>query len=172
MLQMLGSIMVILGTLGMGYGYIEKEKKRIQRIEVWERIMQMFISEITYKKQTLAWACYEIGNKAGGNEGEVLKNISDRMQEITRESFPVIWTDECEKYCKEEKIDGDTKELIKGFGSLTGFEDEIVQQKMIEEQQEKWKKRRVKLQDEHQERKRIVILLSLCLGVVTVLILW
>lgn len=172
MLQVLGSFMVMFGVMGMGYGYIEKEKKRIHRLEVWEGILQMFISEITYKKEPLALACYEIGKKAGEKEGKVLKIISQRMLEITRKSFPVIWQEECEKYCKEEKVDCDTRELIQSFGILTGFEDEALQKKMIEEQKEKWKKLRVKLQDEHQERKRIVLLLSSCLGLVIVLILW
>lgn len=172
MLQMLGAFMIISGFTGMGYCYIEREKKRINQVQIWEQIMQMFISEITYKKQTLALACYEIGEKVGGEEGAVLKKISTSMQQIKRETFHRIWREECQKYCKQEKIDRETGEMIMFFAVMTGFEDEIVQKKMIEEQKEKWKKLRVKLQDEHQERKRVILLLSSCLGIVMVLILW
>ena len=66
----------------------------------------------------------------------------------------------------------DLKQLIKEFGVLTGFEDEMIQKRMIEEQKEKWKSKRVILLKEHRERKRIVLLLSSCLGIVMVLILW
>ena len=172
MLQILGAFMVIIGGLGIGYCYIEKERKKINRIEKWECIMQMFVSEIMYKKQPLAFACYEIGEKIGETEGEVLKKISKSMQEIQRESFQSIWIRECENYCLREKIDRDTMTMIYNFSVLTGFEDEIIQKKMIEEQKEKWKKLRVKLQEELQERKRIILLLSSCLGMVMVIILW
>ena len=172
MLQILGSFMIIIGSLGIGYCYIEKERKKINRIEKWESIMQMFVSEIMYKKQPLFLACYEIGEKIGETEGEVLKKISRNMQEIKRESFHSIWKRECESYCLREKIDRETMAMINNFAVLTGFEDEIVQKKMIEEQKEKWKKLRVKLQDELQERKRIILLLSSCLGMVMVIILW
>ena len=55
---------------------------------------------------------------------------------------------------------------------MTGFEDEKMQKKLIEEQREKWKVKRVKLQKEHRERKKIILLLSSCLGIVMILILW
>lgn len=172
MLQVLGASMVIMGSLGMGYYYMEKEQKKIDRIEIWESIMQMFISEITYKKQTLAFACYEIGEKIGKKEGAILKKISLCMQGDKRDSFHSIWKKECKSYCKEEKVDKNIQAMILNFAMLIGFDDEVIQKKMIQEQKEKWKNLRVKLQEEHQERKRIILLLSSCLGMVIVLILW
>lgn len=172
MLQMLGACMLFLGIMGIGYEYVEKEQKIISVIEKWEYIMQMFISEITYKKQPLAFACREIGEKIGGEEGNCLKKISLQMQKKGSSSFKEIWDKEWKKYCKEEKMDGESKELIKEFGILTGFEDEMLQKKMIAEQKEKWSSKKIALQKEHKERKRIILLLSSCLGIVIVLILW
>ena len=172
MLQMLGACMFILGVTGAGYQYVEKEEKIIRVIERWEHMMQMFISEITYKKQPLALACYEIGEKMGEEEEIFLKEISLQMQKRDRSVFKEIWENELVRYWKEKRIDKETKELMKEFGVLTGFEDERVQKKMIEEQKEKWKGKRLKLQKEHEERKRIILLLSSCLGILMVLILW
>lgn len=174
MLQLVGACFIILGSIGLGYKYIEKEEKIICVIEKWEHMMQMFISEITYKKQPLAFACYEIGEKIGDKEGESLKKISHRMQDkdMCRSKFKTIWQEEWRSYCKEEKISDDVENLLNEFGTLTGFEDEVIQKKMIEEQKEKWKKIRIKLQEEHRERKRVILLMSSCLGMITVLILW
>ena len=172
MLQMLGACMLLVGIMGAGYEYVEKERKIICVIERWEHIMQMFISEITYKRQPLALACYEIGEKMGEEEGIFLKEISLQMQKRDRSVFKEIWENELVRYWKEKQIDKETKELMKEFGVLTGFEDERVQKKMIEEQKEKWKGKRLKLQKEHEERKRIILLLSSCLGILMVLILW
>ena len=52
MLQMLGACMVFCGCLGMGYGIIRRNNKIIFIMETWEYILQMFVSEITYKKET------------------------------------------------------------------------------------------------------------------------
>lgn len=172
MLQMLGACMILLGTMGIGYSYIEKERKIICVIEKWEHIMQMFISEITYKKQPLSLACLEIGEKTGGKEGACLTKVAERMQDKSRENFCIIWEKVCLKYCKEEKITMEVQFMLKEFGALTGFEDEEVQKRMIEEQKEKWKNLRLRKQEEHQERKRLILILSSCMGIMIVLILW
>ena len=172
MLQLLGCGLILFGSIGMGYSYIEKEQKIITVIQTWEHMMQMFISEITYKKQPLSLACYEIGEKIGRKEGEYLKRIVHRMQDKERSTFEKIWRKEWKNYYKEEKINVEIKKLIEEFGALTGFEDEAIQKKMIEEQLEKWKSMRIKMQQEHGERKRLILLLSSGLGVITVLILW
>lgn len=172
MLQLLGAFMIILGSFGVGYGYVEKERKIICVIEKWEQIMQMFISEITYKKQPLAIACYEIGEKVKGREGNCLIKISQRMGEKRGESFRAIWNKELLEYCKDERIPTEEKLLIREFGVLTGFEDAEIQKHMIEEQKEKWKNIRIRKEREHQERKRLILILSSCMGLMIVLILW
>lgn len=172
MLQMLGSCMILLGTMGIGYDFIQKEYKIICVIETWEHIMQMFISEITYKKQPIAFACYEIGEKIGREEGKCLKTVAERMHSKKRESFWRIWEEECWKYGKKEKIPEEIKEMLKEFGVLTGFEDEEIQKRMIEKQGEKWRNLRLRKQKEHQERKKLIWILSSCMGIMLILILW
>lgn len=172
MLQLLGACMIVLGSCGLGYAYIEKERKIICVIEKWEQMMQMFISEITYKKQTLTLACFEIGEKVRGKEGTCLLRISRRMEERQGESFRNIWNEECVRYCKEERIPTEEQLLIREFGVLTGFEDEEVQKTMIAEQSQKWKNIRIRKEKEHLERKRLILILSSCMGLMLVLILW
>lgn len=172
MLPMLGSFMIIIGGIGIGYSYIDRERKLISTVERWEYIMYMFISEIIYKKQPLSQASFEIGEKIGGKEGAFLKKVSERMQERKIGSFLAAWQEECRKYCIEEKIPQEEQLLLQEFGTLTGFEDEIIQKNLIEEQKEKWKTMRIRKMEEHQERKRLILVLSSCMGIMVVLILW
>ena len=87
------------------------------------------------------------------------------------------------RYCKLEVIEvADEKtpdnasdhevELIKEFGQMTGFEDEEVHKKMIEIQLEKWRNERIRKQEEFGERKKIILTLSSCIGMMIILILW
>ena len=75
MQKLLGVVFVITGSLGMGYFYLEKEKQKINFIEMWDNVLSMFINEIVYKKQSLVFAVYEIGQKIGGREGECFSKI-------------------------------------------------------------------------------------------------
>lgn len=172
MLKILGSCMIFLGILGIGYTYIEREEKIIHVIEMWEYIMHMFISEITYKKQPLSLACHVIGEKIGKEEGKCLKRVAERMKNKKGDGFWKVWEEECQAYIKKEKIIEELQPIIKGFGVLTGFEDVEIQEKLMIEQQEKWKNLRVRKQKEHQERKRLIWILSSCMGLMLVLILW
>ena len=164
--------MIFMGCLGIGYGMIDKNRKIIGVIETWECALQLFVSEIIYKKQPLNFACMEIGEKVGGMEGNLLIRVSKRMGEKERVQFKQIWEEESEKYCKEKNLELIEIELIKEFGIMTGFEDEESQKRMIEVQKEKWKNIRIKKQDEFQERKKLILSLSPCIGLLIILVLW
>lgn len=172
MLQMLGACMVFAGCLGTGYGIIRRNNKIILIMETWEYILQMFVSEITYKKETLGYACYEIGEKIGGKEGKLLEKICKKTEGDQRGNFYQIWEEECIKYCQEEKLPVKAIELIKEFGKMTGFEDDDVQKKMIEIQKEKWTNERLSMKEELLERKKVILTLSSCLGMMIILLLW
>lgn len=172
MLQVLGACMVLCGSLGVGYAIIRRNKEILFRMETWEYILQMFVSEIIYKKQTLDEACYEIGEKTGGTEGELLERICRRISEKKSKSFSEAWEEECRNYCKKIRMPAREVELIKEFGQMTGFEDEEVHKKMIEIQLEKWRNERIRKQEEFWERKKIILTLSSCIGMMIILILW
>lgn len=172
MLQMLGAVMIILGGIGIGYRYIEKDRQTIHTLEKWESIMNMFVSEISYKKQPISFACDEIGERVGGLEGGMLQSVSERIQERNGQIFLSLWKEECFKYCSRVKLEEEERGLLLNFGILTGFEDEYLQKLMIEEQKEKWKNIRLQKQEKHQERKKLILILSTCMGIMTVLVLW
>ncbi|MBR5597888.1 MAG: stage III sporulation protein AB [Lachnospiraceae bacterium] len=171
MLKIAGSICIMLGTSGIGFLYIQKEREKIMFAQMWENIMQMFLSEISYRKQSLAFAGYEIGEKIGGREGECFQRIFERMQQYRGEGFANIWIEEWNLYFKERKLQEEEKKLIEEFAVFTGFEDEVIQIKLVEEQREKWKERKLTIRKGQLERERIVWTISLCAGIVLILVL-
>ena len=172
MLQILGAVMIILGGAGIGYLYAEREREKIAFAGKWECIMHMFLSEITYKKQPLSLACKEIGEKTGDREGEFLKKVSEQIEKRKKKNFCLVWQEEGNAYLDTRKLSKEERMLIQEFGVLTGFENENMQKKMIEEQAEKWKQIKMHKQEEYRERKRLALILSSCLGIMIVLILW
>ena len=171
MQKILGAVFIITGCIGMGYFYIEKEKQKIYFAQMWDDILSIFLNEISYKKQSLPFATYEIGQKLAGEEARCFRKIYDRMMDQNREGFSNIWIDEWEKYSKKNKIAYKEKKLIKEFAYVTAFDDKEILVKVIEEQQKKWRNLRMEIVEGQQERKKIVWTLSVCFSLMLILIL-
>ena len=171
MQKVLGAVFVITGFLGMGYFYIDREKEKIKFIDMWDNVLSMFINEIAYKKQSLTFATYEIGQKMEGKVGQRFQKVHQRMTDQNREGFAEIWKEEWQNYIKNNKNYQKERKLIEEFAYLTGFEDEEVMIKMIEEQQRKWRSLRTEVMEGQQERKKMVWTLSICFSLMLILIL-
>ena len=171
MQKLLGTICVISGFIGMGYSYMEKESQKIIFIEMWDYVLSLFLNEIAYKKQSLAYATYEIGQRLEGREGACFRRIYERMQDHNRKAFSEIWMDEWGIYLKGKKNYVKEGSLIREFINITDVEDEVIMVRMIEEQQEKWRHLQMEIANGQQERKKIVWTLSICFGLMLILIL-
>ena len=171
MQRLLGAICILTGCLGYGYSYMEKERKKIAFARMWETIMLMFYEEIAFKKQSLALAAYEIGGKIQENERECFIRIYEKMITQSQKGFASIWLEEWNTYYENQILSSEEKKLIEEFAEITGFHDENVQIKMMEEQQRKWKKVQADLMEGQRERKKMIWTLSACSGVMLILVL-
>ena len=171
MLHLLGIFFIIGGMTGLGLHYLEKERQRISIMEKWEYIIELYISEITYKKQPLSMASIEIGKKVSGPEGEILVSIGEKAGNGLEDSFSEVWKKEWKKQLGNFSLRREEKSMILDFSAFTGFENEKVQRKLIETQQEKWKTLRERVQEESREKKKVILLLSFSAGVLIVLLL-
>ena len=171
MQRLLGAIFILIGCLGYGYSYMEKERQKIAFAKMWENFMLMFYEEIAFKKQSLAFAAYEIGKKVKEKERECFIRIYDKMVNQNQKGFATIWLEEWNTYYEKQSLSTEEKKLIEEFAEITGFNDEKVQIKMLEEQQRKWRKVQLDLMEGQQERKKMVWTLSACSGAILILIL-
>ena len=171
MLHLLGSVFIMGGMIGLGMHYLEKEKQRMVMLETWEYITELYLNEITYKKQPLSLASIEIGKKIKGSQGEILIKIGEKLENGQEDSFGDIWEKEWKNKVREMVLSKEEKEMVLQFQVFTGYENEEIQRNMIQLQQEKWKKIRERVQAESKEKKKIVVLLSFSVGMLIVLIL-
>ena len=72
---------------------------------------------------------------------------------------------------KNRKISQKEKVLIEEFVNVTGYDDEEILVKIMEEQQKKWRNLRMEIVEGQQERKKIIWTLSMCLSLMLILIL-
>ena len=99
---------------------------------------------------------------------KIYKEVCDNETYL---KFSKIWIDEWGKYIKNKKLSRDIIDLIEDFVNVTGYDDEEILVKIIEEQQKKWRNLREEIVEGQQERKKIVWTLSICFGLMLILIL-
>ena len=171
MFRLLGAVLVIGGMTGMGLLYEEKIRIRLEELERWEYIFQLFQSQITYKKQSLPFACKEIGKKIQTGEGETLIKIGEKIGNGEGNGFLKEWENSWKSELQNSYLSEEEKKCVLEFGSFTGFEEEMLQNNMLKQHQEKMKHFKFKVWEETREKKRVVMLLSSCAGILLVLIL-
>ena len=170
MLDLLGGILIIMGTTGFGYLYMEKERKRMELLERIIYLFSLLKSEITYKKQPLPHACRVCGEKIR-EEGRLLKEIAEKIEEGEGERFGEVWKSKWKEYLKGSSLTPEEKSRVLDFSSFIGYEEEELQEKMMEYQCKEFTLQADKVREELEKKKRVVILLSSCLGILFVLIL-
>lgn len=171
MFRLLGGILIIGGMTGLGRLYVKNIQLKIEELERWEYIFQLFQSQITYKKQPLPLACREIGGKISTKEGAVLVNIGEKIGNGQGAGFRKEWEKHWQPYLQDSYLSQEEKNCVLEFGTFTGFEEEMLQNNMLKQQQEKIRNFRLQVQEETREKKRVIMLLSSCAGILLVLIL-
>ncbi|MGN0306413.1 MAG: stage III sporulation protein AB [Lachnospiraceae bacterium] len=170
MLNLLGGILVIGGMTGFGFLYLEKEQKRVEELQRLAYLFKLLKSEITFKKQPLPYACRDSGEKIKEKEGELLEKIAEEMEEGGR-SFQEIWRGRWKEQLKASALLEAEKQKVLGFSSFVGYEEEALQKNMMECQIEEFTLLADKVREELEKKKRVVLLLSSCMGILFVLIL-
>jgi len=171
LLDLLGGILIIAGSAGFGYLYMEKERKRIEILERIAYIFKLLKSEITYKKQPLPYACKVSGEKIPDREGGVLIEIADAMERREGLGFSEIWRNSWQAYLQASCLSEEEKSRILDFASFIGYEEEALQENMMEHQCREFTLMAGKVREELEKKKRVVVTLSTCLGILFVLIL-
>lgn len=169
--HLLGSILVIGGMTGFGILYTEKEKRRIEQLENIAYMFRLLMSEIAYKKQPLPYACRAAGLKIKTKEGEILKSIAEEMELGKGRTFEQIWREKWKTYLEASSLSGQEQMKMTDFSSFSGYEEEELQTGMMEEQMQQFAARCNKVREELEKKKRIILLLSSCTGILLVLIL-
>ncbi len=171
MTDLLGGILLIGGSFGLGCLYLEKEKRRMEELKRMAYLFRLMKSEITFKRQPLPYACKASGEKLSGEVGRILEEISEEMEAGKGESFAGLWREKWRSYIKESTLSKEEQSRVLEFASFVGYEEIQMQENMMEGQIEEFILLAGKVREELEKKKRVVLTLSTCLGIIFVLIL-
>lgn len=170
MLDLLGSILIIGGMTGFGFLYLEKEKKRMDELGHVAYLFMLLKSEVSFKKQPLPCACRTSGEKLQERIGKVLKEIADEM-DTGRGGFKELWKEKWKIYLRTSFLSQEEQKKVLNFSGFIGYEEESMQENMMEQQVEEFTRLKDRVREELEKKRKVVLTLSSCMGILFVLIL-
>lgn len=97
MLKILGSILIGLGSAGLGTAFLIDMKKRLWHLEYMKKICMKLESDIRYCHSTIPAACRNMGNTVESPYKEFFQDVYKRIHLNAGESFSSIWKEETDK---------------------------------------------------------------------------
>lgn len=170
MLALLGTCLILAGSIGIGLFLCDREEERINILEQWKISLTILYNEIKLKSQPLPFALQECSCHISG---EVLTFYQKVAEKISKEERGVIqaWEEELESYVQRTILGKEGKKGIRKLNSLLGYEQEETQLKMISLVREALEKQQREMEEEKRTKQKMILLLSSCGGIVMVLLL-
>jgi len=170
LLKIVGAILVVAATTGIGVTAGRDLKVRLDNLRYIKKLMLMLRGEIKYLKAPLGEAFFNVGNRAKAPFCEFFNKIALEIESLESESFYVIWC----KYIDEElnKIQLNKRDCLtlKRVGEHLGYMDKEMQLGMIDLYVEQLEEEIIISKDSMQEKIRIYNCLGVVAGIFAVLI--
>ncbi len=132
MLRLIGAVLIIGGSTGIGFWYRQKFHTALWHLRYMVQILELFMSEIRYGKATLPECCRQIGQKAEEPYKTALIKIHKAME--SREgSFPDQWQEWMGEALAEIPVSKNEKEIFLEFSGGCNLADNQMQIRAIEQ---------------------------------------
>lgn len=170
-MKLLGGIMILLGSSGIGICYKQQLAGRILAIQELIEILTALESEIQYHRETLPESCQRIKHSVSISMKEALLKVEERMAEKEGESFAFIFRQETEGVLKRMPLCRDDREEFYHFLPQVGFADVQMQINLIHQSKDWLEKKEKKLSTEKEKKSNLAIGLGVMSGLMILLIL-
>ena len=171
MLKLAGTILLMMGCIGLGINKVADEKRRIRELREMRRIILRIQSEMVYGKRTLPEICLllsqymeepysqafcDIFHKMEKNDGSVLNNIWKEYMEVCMKGMPL----------KEEE-----KAVLVRLPEHLGILDENTQAANIGQSLDMIEERIHHAESEYENKSKVILSISIMAGLFLIIIL-
>lgn len=171
MLRLLGSICLLIGSVGVGWSWRERFKTELTQLYEMRQMFKMFQSEIIYSHVPLHEACRRIAGQVKMPYRDALVKIHENMLKNNGEAFGGIWQREMDVCMKQLTVRGEERRILYDFGESVGFMDERMQVEILEQLIYKLELAIDRKEKELANRCRVVMSLSVMGGMMVVILL-
>ena len=128
MLRIVGATFIIFGCVGMGMSYRLRFRDGLWHLRYMHKILELFMSEISFGRSTLPECCRNIGEKMEEPYKNALLSIGRQ-----EENFFSKWEEHMGKALLDVPVTKAEKEMLLGFSGCFGVADHRMQIRTIEQ---------------------------------------
>ncbi|MDF2845559.1 MAG: hypothetical protein K0R00_3985 [Herbinix sp.] len=131
-MKIIGCIMVILSSAGMGFYLSNEMRCRIADLKELKKIIGLLKGDIRYGNTPLPEAIHAIQRRHEGNYKVFLKQVSTKLNELSGQTFTEIWKAETETGLADTSLSKKDKLQLSAFGENLGYLDKEMQMNTFE----------------------------------------
>lgn len=132
MLKMIGVVLVIAASSGLGFAMSQELKDRIETLIYLKKIMLMLRGEIKYMKSPLPEAFSNVAVRVNPPFTEFFKTLSGELEGLEGSPFPIIWKEKVNEHLKSLKLMKQDYEQLERLGENFGYLDGEMQLNTID----------------------------------------
>ena len=172
MLRVLGSLMILAGSFGIGLWYRAQFNGRLRAVRTLRAILERLCSEVRYGRSTLPECCSHAAKNFPPPFGGALEKTGQRMRDNTGISFGETFQTEFEEALSELPLHREDRESFLQFTRQACHADGQMQLRMMEESIERLVQTEKALEEENAGKCRMAVGLGAMSGMLLILILW
>jgi len=172
LLQIVGALAVLLGSVGLGLYYAAKEGFRVQDLLEFKKALLILSSEIEYMRSPLAVACANIAKRTSLGAQCLFEHFSNALTDGEGETAYQLWLASMEAVKEKTFIAAEDWVVIEGFGKTLGYLDKHMQQNAITYAISYIDEKAATLQTQADKNKRMYRSLGVIGGLLITVVLW
>ncbi|MDF2539851.1 MAG: hypothetical protein K0S76_2872 [Herbinix sp.] len=125
--KIIGCIMVIASSAGMGFYFSSEMKCRIDDLKELKKLIVLLRGDIRYANTPLPEAISSITRRHNGNFEAFFKKVSSQLHELSGLTFPDIWKKSVDLNLMNTSLTKKDKLYLIQFGDHLGYLDKDMQ---------------------------------------------
>jgi stage III sporulation protein AB len=130
--KIIGCILVILSSAGMGFFFSNEVKCRIEDLKELRKLIVLLRGDIRYGNTPLPEAVSSIARRHRGCYSPFLTKVSVRLNELSGLTFQDIWKEAVENELNDTSLSKKDKLQLQQFGENLGYLDKDMQMNTLE----------------------------------------
>lgn len=172
MLKLLGSCMILTGSLGIGLWYRAQFTGRIRTLRILREILELLSGEVRYGRSALPECCSRVAKSFAPPFGSALERVGQSMCDNFGLSFGEVFQKEFEGALEEAQLKREDREAFLQFTRQACHADGQMQLRAMEQSAELLEKTQRALERENEGKCRMAVGLGAMSGILLILILW
>lgn len=132
-MKIIGCILVIASSTGMGFFFSNEMKCRIDDLRELRKLIGLLRGDIRYANTPLPEAISSITRRHSGNYDTFFGFISSKLRELSGHTFSEIWKEGVEKQLADTSLSKKDKLHMIQFGENLGYLDKDMQMNTIDQ---------------------------------------